>query len=68
MEFVVGIFAGALLFWLFFGHKKASGTLVIDFSNPTKDVLRFDLNESLNTLCKKKHARVDIKFIESTQE
>lgn len=68
MEFVIGIFVGALLFWLFFGHKKASGTFVIDFSDPAKDICRFDMNESLDTMCKKKRVIFNVKFVEMAQE
>lgn len=53
MEFLIGIFVGGLLYWLFFEHKKPSGTFIIDFSDPDKDVFRLD-SLDLNDIYKKK--------------
>lgn len=54
MEFLIGIFVGGLLYWLFFEHKKPSGTFIMDFTDPDKDVCRLDLDEDLNDIYKKK--------------
>lgn len=54
MEFLIGIFVGGLLYWLFFEHNKPSGTFIMDFTDPDKDVFRLDLDEDLNDIYKKK--------------
>lgn len=53
MEFVylvAGVFAGIILTYIF---NKPVGTLMIDHSNPVKDVYRFNI-ENLDSLSKKK--------------
>ena len=37
-----------------FGNKKADGTLLVDTSNPDRDIWRLDLSEGFETLTKKK--------------
>ena len=61
MEFVIGIFVGGLLFWLFIDRKKPSGTFVIDFSDPLKDVCRLELDESINDIYHKKNILLKVK-------
>ena len=61
MEFIVGIFVGGLLFWLFFTRKKPSGVFHIDFSDPMKDVCKLELHENLNDIYSKKCMVLKIK-------
>lgn len=68
MEFVVGIFVGGLLFWLFFTRKKPIGTFVIDFSDPMKDVFRFDWEVDINTVYTKKYVLFKVKVIEESSQ
>lgn len=67
MEFLIGIFVGGLLYWLIFCHKKPSGTFVMDFSDPTKDVCRIELDEDINVIYSKKHILLKIKMINVSQ-
>lgn len=63
VEFIIGIFVGALLFYAFVDRKKPSGTFVIDLSDPDKDVCRLDLHEDLNSIYSKKSIMLKIKTI-----
>jgi hypothetical protein len=65
MEFVIGIFVGALLYWVFGERKKASGTFVIDLTDPEKDVCRFEMDENLNSICMKKQIFLNVKVYEN---
>ena len=51
--FIAGILFGALLTCVGLKFKKKDGTLVIDQTNPSKDVIRFDI-DNLDILYKKK--------------
>ena len=63
VEFIIGIFVGALLFYVFVDRKKPSGTFVLDLSDPDKDVCRLDLHEDLNSIYSKKSIMLKIKTI-----
>lgn len=65
VEFVVGIFVGGLLYWLFFCHKKPSGTFVIDLSGPAlEETFRIDMDDSLNDIYAKKKIVLNVKVHE----
>ena len=51
--FASGILFGAFLMYVGMKLKKKDGTLVIDQTNPSKDVMRFDI-DNLDILYKKK--------------
>ena len=51
--FVSGVLFGVLLVSIVLRLKKKDGTLVIDQTNPNKDVIRFDIDD-LDILYKKK--------------
>lgn len=61
MEFLIGIFVGALLYYVFGERKRPAGTFIIDFSDPAKDVCRLDLDEDLNAIYSKKHIILKVK-------
>lgn len=64
MEFIIGVFIGGLLYWLFIDRKKASGVFTIDLSDPMNDdICGFTLYENLNDLSMKKRMIIDIKTI-----
>lgn len=64
MEFIIGVFIGGLLYWLFIDRKKASGVFTIDLSDPMNDdICVFTLYENLNDLSMKKRMIIDIKTI-----
>lgn len=50
----IGMIASTLIFMIFLKSKKKSGTFIIDFTDPMKDVCRLELEEDINDLCKKK--------------
>ena len=64
MEFLIGIFVGALLYYVFGARKKPSGTFVMDFTDPMKDICRIELDDNLNTLYSKKHIILRVKVQE----
>lgn len=63
MDFIIGLLIGGLLFWLFFERRKPSGTFIIDFSDVNKDIITFELNESLNKIYSKKYVLFKVKSI-----
>jgi hypothetical protein len=54
MEFLIGIFVGGLLYWLFIDHKKPSGKLIIDFRDIDKPPLNLKLDEHIDDIWRKK--------------
>ena len=66
MEFLIGIFVGALLYYAFAERKKSSGTFVIDLSDPMNDdVCKLIMDEGLNEISAKKRIMLDVKLITS---
>ena len=66
MQFILGLLAGLFLgaitaVVLFSKTEKQSGTFVIDFSDPAKDVCRLELETDINELYSKKHMVLAIK-------
>ena len=61
MEFLIGIFVGGLLYFLFVGRKKPSGCFTIDFRDISKDVCTLNLYEDINDIYRKKHMLLEIK-------
>lgn len=54
MDFVIGIFVGALLFWLFVDRKKPSGKIIIDFRDTAETPLTLRLAEHIDDIYRKK--------------
>lgn len=65
MEFVVGIWVGLLLFYVFGVRKKPSGTFVIDLRDPEKDVCRLEMDDSLNDIYAKKRIILNVRVYEN---
>lgn len=62
MEFIIGVFVGALLFYIFVDRKKTSGSLIIDMHDPMdEDICKLELYESLDTVYGKKQIMLDVK-------
>lgn len=61
MEFLIGIFVGGLLYYVFCERKHPSGTFVIDFSDPMKDVCKLELDEDINDIYLKKQIILNVK-------
>ena len=53
MEFLIGIFVGGLLFWLFVDRKKPSGKIIIDFRDIAKTPLTLKLDEHIDDIYRK---------------
>lgn len=64
MEFLIGIFVGGLLYWLFINRKKSSGVFTIDLSDPMNDdVCKVTLYENLNEISMKKRIIIEVKTV-----
>ena len=65
MEFIVGIWVGLLLFYVFGVRKKPSGTFVTDLRDPEKDVCRLEMDDSLNDIYTKKRIILNVRVYEN---
>lgn len=64
MEFLIGIFVGALLYYAFVERKKSSGVFTIDLSDPmVDDICGLTMYEGLNEISMKKRIILDVKTI-----
>ena len=63
MEFLIGIFVGALLYYAFTKPKKPVGSFIIDFSDPMKDVCRLELDEDINDIYAMKSIVLKVKTV-----
>lgn len=54
MDFLIGIFVGGLLFWLFVDRKKPSGKIIIDFRDIAATPLTLKLDEHIDDIYRKK--------------
>ena len=67
MEFLLGIFVGGLLYYVFAERKKTSGTLIIDLSDPMSDnIFSLSVHENLNDIYMKKRVLLDVKTYENS--
>ena len=75
MDFLIGIliglYVGVLCSYIFVKIKKSkrkpSGRFVMDFSDPTKDICRLELDEDLNSIYTKKSIVLEIVAIDSQE-
>lgn len=65
MEFIVGIWVGLLLYYIFGVRKKPSGTFVIDLRDPEKDVCRLEMDDNLNDIYSKKQIILNVRVYEN---
>lgn len=72
MEFLIGVFVGlfvcGILCYIFLKRKKPSGTFVMDFSDPMKDICKLELDEDLDTIYKKKQIILNVKTLDISQQ
>lgn len=69
VEFVIGIFVGGLLYWVFCERKKPSGTFIIDQSSPMQEeTFRLEMDDSLNEIYSKKQIILDVKVYEDDSD
>lgn len=64
LVFLIGFIGGIALSYIFHRRKKPSGTFVLDFSDPMKDVCRLELEDSLDDIYNKKEIVFTVKVIE----
>lgn len=62
--FVLGLLLGVIITCICYSLRKPSGTFVIDFTDPLKDVCRFELGENLNTIYTKKRIVLNVRTYE----
>ena len=60
MEFLIGIFVGGLLFWLFVDRKKPSGKIIIDFRDAGQTPLTLKLDEHIDDIWRKKSILLEV--------
>ena len=62
---VIGVVGVIIGFWLTLfvtkKHDKPSGTFVIDLTDPMKDICRFELDESLESIYSKTQITLNVK-------
>lgn len=59
---VVGMLVGSFITYFITKHDiKPSGTFVIDVTDPEKDVCRFEMDESLESIYSKKSIVLNVK-------
>lgn len=68
VTFVLGILIGLLLYYVFDTRKKTSGTFVIDTTDAMKDICRFEMDESLNSIYSKKQITLKVRVIEDNSQ
>lgn len=65
---LVGIAVSSILFIIFLRSKKVSGSFIIDFTDPMKDVCRIELEEDLDVICNKKQIIFKVKTYGISQQ
>ena len=74
MEFVIGVIVGFLIgatsFKLYIDkkNKKVSGSFIMDFTDPMKDICRLELEESLDSIYSKKRISLNVITHENSQQ
>ena len=74
MEFVIGVIVGFLIgatsFKLYTDkkNKKVSGSFIMDFTDPMKDICRLELEESLDSIYSKKQISLNVITHENSQQ
>lgn len=64
MEFIVGIFVGALLYYVFCERKKISGKLTVDLTTNAAQPVSINFYESLEEIYFKKHITLSVEVLE----
>ena len=71
MEFLIGLFVGLLFCylcdWIADKNKRPSGTFIIDFRDPEKDVCKLELEESLDDIYEKSEITLRVKTFDISQ-
>lgn len=72
MEFLFGLFAGLIATgiceYIAYKLKKPSGTFIIDFRDPEKDICRLELDESIDEIYEKKEITLRVQTFDFSQQ
>ena len=63
MDFLIGILVGAFLYWVFAERKVASGSFIINMSDPMDETFRLELHDSLGEIYNKKKIFLNVKIL-----
>ena len=63
MEFVIGILVGAFLYWVFAERKHASGSFIINMSDPMDETFKLEMYDGLGEIYSKKKIFLKVKII-----
>lgn len=66
--FFLGLFTGIVVMIFVRKKPKPSGTFVMDFTDPLKDVCRMELSEDLNSIYQKKQIVLNVKAVGSESQ
>lgn len=64
MEFLIGIFVGGLLYYIFAERKNASGKLILDLTESAEQPVVIKFHESLNDIYMRKQIVLDVEVLE----
>lgn len=63
MEFLIGIFVGGFLYWVFAERKRSSGSFIVNMSDPMDETLKIEMYDSISEVCSKKQILLDVKIL-----
>lgn len=63
MDFLVGIFVGAFLFWVLVERKTASGSFIVNLEDPMDETFKLEMYDSIGEICSKKQIFLNVKII-----
>lgn len=63
MEFLIGIFVGGFLYWVFAERKRSSGSFIVNTSDPMDETLKIEMYDSISEVCSKKQILLDVKIL-----
>lgn len=64
VEFIIGIFVGAFLYWVFGERKRASGSFIINMTDPLDETFKLEMYDSLGEIYSKKYIFLKVKVYE----
>lgn len=68
MDFVIGILVGAFLFWVFAERKVASGSFIVNLSDPMDETFKLEMYDDLGKICSKKQIFLNVKIIDDSRK
>lgn len=62
MDFVIGILVGAFLYWVFAERKSASGSFIINMTDPMDETFKLEMYDSIGEIYSKKKIFLNVKI------